>query len=1126
MTPTSVTPTPFDLAGPLPSGVTLLEASAGTGKTFAIAALVARYVAQGTPLERLLVITFTRMATGELRERVRERLVTTTEALSNRLAGGTVDRTDEVVRVLADGSRHDVALRAERLAKAVADFDAATIETTHGFCLHVLVGLGMAGDVERDVTFVEEVRDLLDEVVDDLYIRRFWADSAPPPFPRQMAVDIGRNVLANPSAAILPTLSAARSIPAMRRRLAAVIGDEMERRKREARLITFDDLLTRLDHALADDERGPAVARWLRGRYDVALVDEFQDTDLVQWDIMRRAFGTGESTLVLIGDPKQAIYAFRGADVFSYLDAAATAANHATLVTNWRSDQGLIDAYDALFAGSQLGHSGIAYRKVMAAAPNAAPRLIGVTGAPLRVRVVDRNDAGLTSKGYALLNPARDLVATDVAAEVATLLESRAEVLQPQGPPEGMRPGHVAVLVRTNVQALSICAALLEAGVPAVTNGSGSVFATGPAADWLRLLEALERPTGRDRAASAALTAFIGWTAEQVAKASDAEWEDLHWLLHQWAAIFRRSGVSALLEHASATRRIPERLLSRTSGERDLTDLRHVGQLLHAAARTEGLGSTAITSWLHRRIDEAAQDTGDEERSRRLESDAEAVQVLTIHRSKGLEFPVVFCPYLWDFPSRKPQIPMFHDPDNGDARTIDVGGEMGQGFDEHCSSHLVEERGEDVRLLYVALTRARHQAVLWWAGTWQGRDAPLSRLVFDRDADGVVSSEGSDTPSDAKAISRFEAIAAASGGQISVESVIAGVKKRWAGTFRPSPILSTGVFDRTLDERWRRTSYSGITSASHEARVGSEPEEDVINDEGVVGPVAVANEGQGAEESLRDVALPLATLPGGVHVGTLIHRVLEATDFSAEDPEVELRERLAAELAWRPTELGDSDAWVAGLCAMIATPLGPLVDEMALHDFGQGDRLDEMNFELPLVGGDAPTGKLSLSNLAQMLREQLPPDDVLAGYVGRLEDPSLNQTLRGYLSGSLDLVLRLPGDRFAIVDYKTNYLGAAENTIPNAWHYRHAALNAEMYQAHYPLQALLYSVALHRYLRWRLPAYDPTRQFAGVLYLFVRGMSSPDFPRIGDLPCGVWGWRPPTGLVEKLSDLFDQGGKE
>jgi exodeoxyribonuclease V beta subunit len=1128
MTTTSMTTVdfvPFDLAGPLPSGVTLLEASAGTGKTFAIAGLVARYVAEGTPLDRLLVITFTRIATGELRERVRDRLVGAADCLSDILSGLPVDPADDVLRVLADAPVDEIGRRRDRLAKAVTDFDAATIETTHGFCLHVLVGLGVAGDVERDTAFVNDVRDLLDEVIDDLYVRRFWSHDDPPPFNRAVAAEIGRAVLSNPSAEILPALSAEKGAVAMRGRLARAIRLEIERRTREAGLMTFDDLLTRLDHALADPERGPAIARWLRARFDIALVDEFQDTDLVQWDIMRRAFGSGGSTLVLIGDPKQAIYAFRGADVFSYLGAAGAASTRATLGTNWRSDQGLIDAYDALFSGAQLGHSGIGYRTVVAAPANAEARLIGAPGAPLRVRVVDRDDVGVTAKGYALLNPTRALVERDLAAEVVTLLDSGAAVRRPDGSCEKVGPGDLAVLVRTNGQTLGICDALRAVGVPAVTNGSGSVFGTAPAAEWLRLLDALERPTARDRAASAALTAFIGWSAEDVATAAAAEWEDLHWLLHGWAALLRRRGVASLFEHVSATRQLPARLLGRTSGERLLTDLHHVGQLLHAEAKAEDLGATALTAWLRRRINEAGDDGDDEDRSRRLESDAEAVQVLTIHRSKGLEFPIVLCPYLWDIYSPTPKIPVFHDPDNQNMRTIDVGGPESPGFDRRCELDLYEQRGEDVRLLYVALTRARHQAVVWWAGTWQGRDSSLSRLLFDRDEDGVVAAAGSPPPSDAAAIARFEEIATASSGQVSIERVAPVMASAWKGPDRDIPLLAAEVFDRNLDEQWRRTSYSGITAGTHVAGVGSEPEEDVVDDEAAVGAGFVNEAGTGeAEEGLRDVPLLLADLPGGVRVGTFIHRVLETADFAIESLEKEVRTRIESELAWRRIDLGDPDAWVAGLATMLATPLGPLVDDMALREFGPGDRLDEIGFELPLVGGDTPSGDLSLSDIASVLRSHLGADDLLAPYADRLADPSLDNTLRGYLTGSLDLVLRLPGDRFAVVDYKTNWLGGPSGTEASAWDYRPTALTAEMYRAHYPLQALLYSVALHRYLRWRLPAYDPTRQFAGVLYLFVRGMSSPSFPKVGSQPCGVWGWRPPGTLVEALSDLFDQGG--
>ncbi len=370
---------PFDVCGPLPSGVTVLEASAGTGKTYTIAALATRYVAEGTPLDRLLLVTFTRMATGELRERVWERLASAEEGLARAMAGAPPG-TDTLVNLLADGPLAEVAVRHRRLQRALAGFDGATIATTHGFCQEVLGGLGIDGDVEPDAVFVEDVRELLSDVVDDLYVRRFHSRDTPD-FDRKEAMRIAEAAVANPAAPLEPANAPENTVEAMRVRLAEAVRTELERRKREMGVMTYDDLLTRLDEALKSD----AAAARLRERYSVVLVDEFQDTDPVQWDIMRRAFGTGDVTLVLIGDPKQAVYAFRGADVYAYLEAARAAATRATLAVNWRSDQGLLDAYGALFGDARLGHEGIVYLPVEAAPGNVTPRLTGAPeSAPLR----------------------------------------------------------------------------------------------------------------------------------------------------------------------------------------------------------------------------------------------------------------------------------------------------------------------------------------------------------------------------------------------------------------------------------------------------------------------------------------------------------------------------------------------------------------------------------------------------------------------------------------------------------------------------------------------------------------------------------------------------------------------
>jgi exodeoxyribonuclease V beta subunit len=1118
----------FDLCGPLPSGVTVLEASAGTGKTYAIATLAARYVAEGTPLDRLLLITFTRIATGELRDRVRERLVVCEQELSSILAGAldlVSTHPDPVVSLLATGPVDDVRRRRDRLARAVADFDAATIATTHGFCQEVLAELGTIGDLDRETEFVEDISDLLEQTIDDLYVRRFGPRSGGAArFTRAEALQIGRAAVDNPMAKLEPADEPENSTPAMRYRLGRAVIRELEQRKRRLAVMTYDDLLTRLRDILVGPN-GAAAKERLRARYDVVLVDEFQDTDPIQWQILSRAFATEGVTLVLVADPKQAIYAFRGAEVYAYLEAAKIAGARDTLPVNRRSDQPLLDAFDALFADARLGHPEIVYRQLRATPAHQTARLRGAPAqAALRIRVVHRSEPSieLTNYGYARAPAAREHVARDLAADVVRLLESGAtlEHRTPDGEPAGVEPicpRHIAVLVRTHANAQLICAQLDAARIPAVINGGGNVFDTPTARAWLRLLEALERPASTLRARTAAATPFLGWSGERIAVADEPEWEDVHRRLHHWSRILRDSGVAALTEAIMVGEDLAARMLAETAGERRLTDLNHIAQLLHRAAATERLGVTALRGWLAERVVDAAREDPEDERTRRLESDAEAVQVLTIHRSKGLEFPVVYCPFLWEpsYIPRDPEPVFFHDPAAGFRRTIDVGLD-GRAWDAHVRRHRDEQRGEDLRLAYVALTRAKHQAVIWWAPSYDSRHSPLGRLLFAKGPDGNIAPEGRSTPTDDAADARFGELAELAGGAIGVERSALGGPATWSPPLEPPVDLVAARFDRRLDEWWRRTSYTDITSEAHEAMVASEPEQPVLTDEPSV-PTPVAGVAPGRELTL-ELESPLGTMPVGVAFGTFVHRVFEAADFAADDLDAELAEHVGAAQSRGQLELGEPGAVVAGLRAAIETPLGAIVDDLRLRDVGRADRLDELEFELPLAGGDSPTGELTLQAIARTLARHLPPEDPMAAYAARLEDPALRSHVRGFLTGSIDLVARLDGPRFAIADYKTNWLGPADEPLTLA-HYGREALAAEMSRAHYSLQALLYTVALHRYLRWRLPAYDPDRHLAGVLYLFVRGMAG----GMGAPGSGVFAWRPPGGLVVALSDVLGGG---
>ncbi len=1128
----------FDVCGPLPEGTTVLEASAGTGKTFTIAALATRYVAEGAAeLSELMLVTFSRAATQELRERVRGRLVSAERGLADP-AAARADGQDPLLQLLASGDDEEVRHRRRRLSLALAGFDAATIATTHGFCQQMLAGLGMAGDSEPDATFVESVDDLVTEVVGDLYLRKYALAEAVPPIDYPRARQTARVAMQDRQATLAPTDAEDGSAAQQRYRLAGAVRHEVEVRKRDRRLLDYDDLLTRLRDALRDPVRGAAAVARVRRRYRVVLVDEFQDTDPVQWEILLAAFH-GATTLVLIGDPKQAIYAFRGADLITYLAAVEAAATRRTLARNWRSDGDLLTALRTVFRGAAMGDPGIVVRPVLAANAGrrlSAPPTAGSAAAPVRLRVTRRDQAEQDRRGLTLVPGTRLLVARDLAADVVGLLAGPV-TLQVAGAARPVRPGDVAVLVRTNGQAALVRDRLGEVNVPAVLTGSRSVFLTRPAREWLVLLHALEQPHRGGLVRAAALTGFLGWTAAHLDAGGETGLDELGTRLRQWRDVLADRGVAALVDVVASSGQLSERLLGTPTGERDLTDLRHVGQALHAAAVDGQLGPAALVEWLQRRVTEAAEDAA-EDRSRRLESDADAVSVVTVHGSKGLQFPVVYVPFGWDrYVDPSPDPLRLHDADG--TRVLDVGGPEGPGYRDRLQRHQEEESGEDLRLLYVAMTRAQCQVVVWWAPARTAPASALTRLLFGSFEPGGRPPRSVPPPADSDVQRLLAATAADSSGTLAVEPVEAGPSARWQPVAGPAVQLTAGVFDRGLDRAWRRTSYTGLTAAVHDGTggppvtfggVGSEPEVPDRADEVALAPAPRSAAVGDDEERLRAVPSPLADLPAGTAFGTLVHGVLEAVDPTAVDLPAELRTRCAAAVGARLGTSIDPDALAAGLVPVLRTPLGPLASGRRLRDIAPADRLVELDFELPLAGGDRPRViDGTLGAVADLLRRHLARTDPLSGYPDALDVAALRgQRLRGYLTGSIDAVLRLRDEageaRYVIVDYKTNWLGdvAAAGAEPlTAWHYRPAALADAMVRAHYPLQALLYAVALHRYLRWRQPSYDPDRHLGGVLYLFVRGMSGPSTPVVGGTPCGVFGWRPPAGLVPELSALLD-----
>jgi exodeoxyribonuclease V beta subunit len=1095
-----VTTTHYDPTGPLPTATVLLEASAGTGKTHAIAALATRYLAEGVVrIDQLAVISFSRVASDELRSRVRRRLRDSAAVLTAVIDGAPppadADATDVL---LTQGSGAQLEARRERLRAALTGFDAAAIMTIHQFCQAMLDELGVLAAQDPQATLVEDLGPLLEEVVCDRYLARYAA--APErPFDLDTARKLARAAIDLPTTPLVPTDAG----PSAQERLdfAADIRLELARRKHRLGVFSFDDQLLRLRDSLTSDATGAAAQR-LRRRCQVVLVDEFQDTDPVQWEILQHSFD-GHVPLVLIGDPKQSIYAFRGADVTAYTAAAQQAGEEKfSLATNHRADAPVVTAISALFDGVPLGPD-IRVEPVTAA--HRGSRLAGLAPPPVRLRCV-RSDKLLDASA------ARRVIDEDLVAEVISLLDT--DVFLTEGNQQRrLAEQDIAILVTNNRRGRELSEALAAAGVAVAFSGSDSILASPAAQDWLTLLRALEQPR-RAAVREAILTDFIGADLTGLATADDDQLFAWSGRLQRWGRLLAGQGVAALFaavqsDSPEGDGGLAERLLRRRRGERDLTDHRQLAEILHAQY-TAGLRGPALVAWLsdQLRLQDASSD-----RTRRLETDRHAVQLMTVHKAKGLQFPVVLLPQAADlYLSSEDSGDKLDFHDESGRRVLDVGGKDAPGRAQRLTWQGLEQAEDRLRALYVATTRAQSQLTLWWAPTMRNTESsPLHRLLYrDRDQPGTplatypLDQGVADVP-----VAELSWLGEAG---IRVEDCEPN-RPRTLSRNRETPQLVAPSWQRRIDPTWRRTSYSGLTEAVHARApepLAEAPSAEVVTDE----PASEEVDTSAAAIGPRS---PMADLPGGTSFGSLVHEIFERLDWHAPTPS-ELDERLLAATTAAAQRFAlsgvDPQALADGLRPSLLTPLGPLTDGAALAEVAIVDRLSELDFEFAL-GGDTST--TTLAQVAALLRRWLPADDPLVDYPDDLGvEPLAGQVLRGFLTGSIDSVLRIhgtQGPRFVVVDYKTNRLGPAELRLD---HYDRAAMTAEMRRTHYPLQALLYCVALHRFLRARLESYDPARHLGGVGYLFVRGLGGPD----AGASTGVFDWYPPAGLVTELSDLL------
>lgn len=1175
-------------------GERLIEASAGTGKTYTIAGLYLRLLlghgpvieqageeggdagqpcAHERPLSvtEILVVTFTEAATAELRGRIRARIH---EARLAFMRGHSSDSL--LAQLLAEVEDHELAAR--RLLAAERQMDEAAVFTIHGFCQRMLRQNAFESGALFETEFLTDDSRLRLQAVSDYWraefypvdqalaraVRRLWPSPAallremgswldndelemrPPAgdetlaerhsvamarigavkaewleqtdeIRRQTEGQVSRytgknyegwlakiadwaqdetsgyvlpkelerfgqqaleeNLKKGGSVPTLPLFGEIDALLASRpgirdlilQRAARVVRSRMQESKRQAHQLSFDDLLRDLDGALGSG-LGERLCERIRTTYRVAMIDEFQDTDPQQYRIFHRLYGGHRDTaLLMIGDPKQAIYGFRGADIFTYIQARRNVSAHYTLGRNYRSSRTLVAAVNGLFERAKdpfIYEADIPFLPVAAQGKSRALLIEDQTAPVLHCWQ-------LTGQPTFNKGEYQSRMARATAAEIHRLLSLAREGKAMLGS-EPVRAGDIAVLVRTGAEGKLVQQELARLAIASVyLSNRESVLAQVEAREILLILHACQNPSDERSLRAALATGLFDLDARALdALASDERaWESAVQEFMEYRKIWHRHGVLAMLRALLHGRNLAASLLASPYGERRLTNFLHLGELLQQASG-ELDGEYALLRWLGEAVSQPNGQDG--EQILRLESERKLVQIVTIHKSKGLEYPLVFLPFICSH--RAADTPLFHEAGEAGNRTVlDL-----TGAEESLAEADKERLAEDLRLLYVALTRGVYATWLGLAPVRSGA-GKSEKTDLHRTAIGYLLQKGEegDATTLATALS-------------SLAEDLPGVAVGEPSLTRPAPLPAeeeqlgepqVREFKGQLERDWWISSYSGLAAQGngHGKGVLANPG---FDDE-------VATEAVATVQDEETPAPSIFTFPKGARPGTLLHSLFETIDFQIAGGEP-LAQHIAALLAQEGFDEGWAPVLQQQVEAVLDTPLETgLGDPVRLRDLAPERKQVELEFFLPM-------GRVTAPALTALCQRHDP--------LSRGGKPLGFATVQGMLKGFIDLVFEWQG-RWYLLDYKSNHLGMSPAD------YGRPALESAMVEHRYDLQYQLYSLALHRLLALRLPGYDFDRHFGGVFYLFLRGMPQG----------GIFHARPSRELVLGLDRLFREG---